>query len=287
MTAQDPGLARPQRAQASAEWWRGAVICQIYPRSFMDANGDGIGDIPGITARLDRIADLCVDAIWISPIFTSPMADMGYDVEDYTDIDPIFGRLADFDAMLEKAHGLGLKVIIDQVLPHSSNRHLFFQASRQSRDNARADWNVWADPKHGGSAPNNWQSLFGGIAWEWEPRRKQCYVHNFRKEQPDWNFHNREVQDHLLGTMRFWPERGVDGFRPDTANLYFHDAPLRDDAASPWPEDRDEVIPYNWQYHQFSKNQPENLIFLQKMRALLDEYDGRRLVGEIGERHQP
>ncbi|MFW8637529.1 alpha-amylase family glycosyl hydrolase [Cribrihabitans pelagius] len=273
-------------AQAQ-DWWRGAVIYQIYPRSFMDGNGDGIGDIPGITDRLDQIAELGVDAIWLSPIFTSPMADMGYDVENYTDIDPVFGTLADFDAMVAKAHALGLKVMIDQVISHSSDRHPFFQQSKQCRGNGKADWFVWADPKPDGSAPNNWQGVFGGIAWEWEARRGQYYLHNFLKEQPDWNFHNPEVQEYLLGTMRFWLERGVDGFRLDTANFYFHDKLLRDDAASPRPEDQNEPVPYRRQYHLFSKNQPENLAFLQKMRALLDEFEGRTLVGEIGESHHP
>jgi alpha-glucosidase len=269
------------------EWWRGSVTYQIYPRSFMDSNADGIGDIPGITSRLESIADLGVDAIWLSPIFTSPMKDMGYDVSNYTDIDPLFGTLADFDAMVEKAHQLGLKVIIDQVLSHSSDQHPLFQQSKLSRDNPKSDWYVWADPKPDGSAPNNWQAIFGGIAWEWEPRRKQYYLHNFLKEQPDFNFHNPEVQEYLLGTMRFWLERGVDGFRLDTANFYFHDRLLRDDAADFRPAARTAWKPYDMQYHLFSKNQPENLAFLQKMRRLLDEYDERTLVGEIGESHHP
>jgi alpha-glucosidase len=251
----------------------------------MDGDGDGIGDLLGIIDRLDHIADLGVDAIWLSPIFTSPMKDMGYDVSDYTDIDPVFGTLADFDALIDKAHRLGLKVIIDQVISHSSNQHPFFLESRMSRDNAKSDWYVWADPKADGTAPNNWQSIFGGIGWEWEPRRQQYYLHNFLREQPDFNFHNPEVQDYLLGTMRFWLDRGVDGFRLDTVNYYFHDKYLRDDAADFRPEAREAWNPYHMQYHLFSKNQPENLLFLQKMRRLLDEYDGRTLVGEVGESH--
>ncbi|WP_194093746.1 alpha-amylase family glycosyl hydrolase [Marivivens aquimaris] len=271
--------------EQKTEWWRGATIYQIYPRSFMDSNGDGIGDIPGITSRLETIADLGVDAIWLSPIFTSPMADMGYDVADYRDIDPTFGTLADFDAMVAKAHSLGLKVLIDQVISHSSNQHPFFIESKSSRDNPKADWYVWADPRPDGSAPNNWQAIFGGIAWEWEPRRKQYYFHNFLKEQPDLNFHNPEVQDYVLDVLRFWLDRGVDGFRLDTVNFYFHDRMLRDDAADFRPEARDAWKPYDMQYHLFSKNQPENLVFLQKMRAVLDEYDDRTLVGEVGESH--
>ena len=267
------------------EWWRGSVTYQIYPRSFQDTNGDGIGDLRGITERLPYVADLGVDAVWLSPIFTSPMADMGYDVADYTDIDPIFGTLADFDAMLARAHDLGLKVIIDQVLSHSSNRHPFFDQSRRSRDNPRADWYVWADPKHDGSPPNNWQACFGGSAWTWEARRHQYYLHNFLAEQPDFNFHNCGVQDWLLSAMRFWLDRGVDGFRLDTANFYFHDKLLRDDPADYRRKDKPEWNPYNMQYHLFSKNQPENLAFLARMRDLLDEYEDRTMVGEIGETH--
>lgn len=269
----------------SNEWWRGAVIYQIYPRSFQDDNGDGIGDLKGITRRLGHIAELGADAIWLSPIFTSPMADMGYDVSNYTDIDPLFGTLADFDAMVARAHELGLKVIIDQVLSHSSDRHPFFQESRRSRDNPKADWYVWADPRPDGTAPNNWQSMFGGIAWQWEPRRRQYYLHNFLKEQPDFNFHNPEVREWLLGTMRFWLERGVDGFRLDTANFYFHDRLLRDNPPFDDGSGLPPVNPAMMQVHTHQKNQPENIAFLERIRALLDEYGGRAVVGEIGEQH--
>ena len=268
------------------DWWRGSVTYQIYPRSFMDSNDDGVGDINGITSKLDYIAALGVDAIWISPVFTSPMKDMGYDVSDYMDIDPTFGTLAEFDAMVAKAHELGLKVIIDQVISHSSDQHPFFQESKSSRDNDKADWYVWADPNPDGTAPNNWQAIFGGIAWEWEPRRRQYYFHNFLKEQPDFNFHNPEVQDYLLSTMRFWLERGVDGFRLDTVNFYFHDKMLRNDAADYRVSDTPQVRPYEMQYHLFSKNQPENLVFLKRIRALLDEFDARTSVGEVGDSHK-
>ena len=272
---------------ANREWWRGSVTYQIYPRSYQDSNGDGIGDIPGITSRLDHIADLGVDAIWLSPIFTSPMKDMGYDVSDYFDIDPVFGTLADFDAMVDRAHALGLKVIIDQVLSHSSDRHPFFQESRRSRDGRYADWYVWADPKLDGTPPNNWQAIFGGIAWEWEPRRHQYYFHNFLREQPDLNFHNPEVQDYALSVMQFWLDRGVDGFRLDTVNYYFHDKLLRDNPADFRVKSAPPWNPYDMQYHLFSKNQPENLDFLARMRALLDRYDARTMVGEVGEHHHP
>ncbi|MDE3079636.1 MAG: alpha-glucosidase [Paracoccaceae bacterium] len=266
-----------------SDWWRGAVVYQIYPRSFQDDSGDGIGDLPGITRRLPHIADLGADAIWLSPIFTSPMADMGYDVSNYTDIDPLFGTLADFDALVARAHDLGLKVIIDQVLSHTSDRHPWFTESRADKTNPRADWYVWADPNPDGTPPNNWLSVFGGPAWEWDTRRRQFYLHNFLSAQPDLNFHQPAVQDALLETMRFWLERGVDGFRLDTVNFYFHDAALRSNPPWPQPDGRPAVNPYEMQTHLHSKTQPENIGFLQRMRALLDRYDARAMVGEVGE----
>lgn len=267
-------------------WWRGSVTYQIYPRSFQDSNGDGIGDIAGITQRLPYIQSLGVDAIWLSPVFTSPMADMGYDVSDYTDIDALFGTLEDFDTMVAEAHRLGLRVIIDQVLSHSSHEHPFFQESRQSRDNPKADWYVWADPNHDGTPPNNWQAIFnGGGAWEWEPRRQQYYFHNFLKEQPDFNFHNPEVQEWLLNVLRFWLDRGVDGFRLDTVNFYFHDIKLRNNPADYVKKTGPVGRLYDMQYPLFSKNQPENLAFLKKLRAVMNDYQGRTLIGEIGDHH--
>ena len=171
------------------EWWRGAVTYQVYPRSFQDDTGDGIGDLRGITRRLEHIASLGCDAVWLSPFFTSPMLDMGYDVSNYTDVDPVFGTLADFDALLKRAHDLGLKVIIDQVLNHCSDKHPFFEQSRKDRANPKADWFVWADPKNDGSPPNNWISVFGGSCWQWDARRKQYYLQNFLPQQPDLNYH--------------------------------------------------------------------------------------------------
>lgn len=265
------------------EWWRDAVIYQVYPRSFQDSDGDGIGDLHGITSRLDHIADLGADAVWLSPIFTSPMADMGYDVSDYTDIDPLFGTLADFDALIARAHELGLKVIIDQVISHSSDRHPWFAESRASRDNPKADWYVWAEPKPDGSPPNNWPSVFGGPAWEWEPRRKQYYLHNFLIAQPDLNMHNPAVQDALLETMRFWLDRGVDGFRLDTVNYYFHDADLRDNPANTTGKGHAIYSTYEYQHHIHSKNRPENIGFLRRLRALTDAYPDRMMVGEVGD----
>ncbi len=261
------------------EWWRGAVIYQIYPRSFQDSTGNGIGDLPGITARLDHVASLGVDAIWLSPFFTSPMADMGYDVSDYCDVDQLFGTLADFDALLARAHDLGLRVIIDQVLSHTSDQHPWFVESRASRTGEKSDWYVWADPREDGTPPNNWPSEFGGPAWEWEPRRRQYYLHNFLASQPDLNFHNSNVQDALLQSMDFWLKRGVDGFRLDTVNYYFHDQQLRDNP--PMNSDRD-LRPYEMQDHIHSKTRPENIGFLQRLRKLTDKYGDRMMVGEVG-----
>lgn len=269
----------------TAEWWRGAVTYQVYPRSFQDDNGDGIGDLPGITRRLPYLADLGVDVVWLSPVSTSPMRDMGYDVSDYRDIDPVFGTLADFDRMVARAHQLGLKVIIDQVISHSSNLHPAFVESRASRTGPKSDWYVWADPRPDGTPPNNWLAVFGGSAWTWDTRRRQYYFHNFLPEQPDFNFHNPEVQDWHLGNMAFWLDRGVDGFRLDTVNYYFHDRLLRDDAADYRVKSKPENNPYNMQYHLFSKNQPENIAFLERLRALSDRYGSRMLVGEMGESH--
>jgi alpha-glucosidase len=279
--------AKPARS-STADWWRGAVIYQVYPRSFQDTDGDGIGDIKGIIQRLPYIASLGVDAIWLSPFFTSPQADMGYDVSDYCDVDPMFGSLADFDAMMAEAKRLGLKVIIDQVISHTSDQHPWFKESRASRDNAKADWYVWAAAKPDGTAPTNWLSVFGGPAWEWDGVRKQYYMHNFLASQPDLNFHNREVQDAVLDAVKFWLDRGVDGFRLDTVNYYFHDKELRDNPPHvPDSEeaglDAPDVNPYGMQSHLYDKTQPENIEFLKRFRALLDQYPDRTTVGEVGD----
>lgn len=270
---------------SNTPWWRGAVIYQIYPRSFLDANGDGVGDLPGIIERLDYIAALGVDAIWISPFFRSPMADFGYDIADYRDVDPLFGTLADFDRLLARAHALGLKVVIDQVLSHTSIEHAWFRESRQDRTNPRADWYVWADPREDGTPPNNWMSLFGGVAWQWEPRREQYFLHNFLADQPDLNFHNPEVQQATLDNVRFWLDRGVDGFRLDAINFCFHDRQLRDNPAKPVEKRVGRGFspdnPYAYQYHYYNNTQPENLPFLEKLRALLDAYPGAVSLGEI------
>jgi alpha-glucosidase len=272
--------------QKSADWWRGAVIYQIYPRSFMDSNGDGVGDLAGITERLDHIAGLGADAIWISPFFTSPMKDFGYDVSDYCDVDPLFGSLADFDRLVARAHELGLMVMIDLVLSHTSDKHPWFAESRRSRTGPKADWYVWADPKPDGTAPNNWLSVFGGSAWAWDARREQYYLHNFLTSQPDLNLHHMPVQDALLDVARFWLARGVDGFRLDTINFYFADKYLRDNPSLPEPLRNDSIAPkvnpYNHQIHLFSKNQPENLEFLKRFRAVLNPTNAAA-VGEVGD----
>ena len=270
-----------------AEWWRGSVTYQVYPRSFQDDNGDGVGDLKGITRRLSHIADLGADAVWLSPIFTSPMLDMGYDVSNYTDVDPVFGTLRDYDDLITAAHKLGLKVVIDQVLNHSSAKHPFFVESRSSRDNAKSDWYVWHDARLDGTPPNNWLSVFGGSAWAWDARRKQYFFHNFLAQQPDMNFHNPAVQDWHLANMRFWLERGTDGFRFDTVNFFFHDKHLRHDAADYRIKTEVEANPYQMQYHLFSKNQPENIGWLERIRKLMDEFPGTSTVGEMGESNHP
>ncbi len=265
------------------EWWRDAVIYQVYPRSFQDDNGDGVGDLNGITRRLPHIAALGADCIWLSPIFRSPQKDMGYDVSDYTDIDPLFGTLEDFDALIARAHELGLKVITDQVLSHTSDQHPWFRESRVSHDNAKADWYVWADPLPDGSPPTNWHSHFGGPAWEFDPQRGQYYLHNFLAAQPDLNFHNPDVIDAILETCKFWLDRGLDGFRLDTVNYYFHDAQLR---SNPPAQTRPQVMAtdlYGMQDNIYNKTRPENLNFLERLRALTDQYDDIMMVGEVGE----
>ena len=261
------------------------MIYQIYPRSFMDSNGDGVGDLPGIIDRLGHIAGLGVEAIWVSPFFKSPMDDGGYDIADFRDVDPLFGTLADFDRLLAKAHALGIKVMIDQVLSHCSIEHAWFRESRQDRGNPRADWFVWADPKPDGSPPNNWLSLFGGVAWTWEPRREQYYLHNFLSSQPQLNFHNPGVRAAALDNLRFWLDRGVDGMRLDSINFCFHDAALRDNPPKPahlrvgrgFSADN----PYAYQYHWYNNTRPENLGLMEELRALFDRYPGATTLGEI------
>ncbi len=262
-----------------AEWWRGAVIYQIYPRSFRDSNGDGVGDLPGVLEKLDYVASLGVDGIWLSPFFRSPMKDYGYDVSDYRDVDPLFGTLADFDAVLARAHVLGLKVIIDQVWAHTSDQHPWFVESASSRDNPRADWYVWADAKADGSPPNNWQAVFGGPSWTWNPRRRQYYCHDFLVEQPDLNYWRPEVRDAILDSAKFWLDRGVDGFRLDVINFIVNDPALTDNPIADYRKPPATATQY--QKHIHDRSQPLALAFLADLRGLLDTYDARMTVGEI------
>lgn len=266
-------------------WWQGAIIYQVYPRSFLDTTGNGVGDLDGIRRKLDHVAGLGADAVWISPFVKSPMRDFGYDVSDYRSVDPLFGTLDDFEALLGAAHQRGLRVLMDQVFSHTSNEHPWFLESRENRRNPRADWYVWADPRPDGSPPNNWLSVFGGSSWQWEPRRGQYYLHNFLREQPDLNYHNPHVQDAILDIARYWLDMGVDGFRLDVCAFYFHDAKLRDNPPNPERSSARHFMfnPYSLQRHQRDIGQPENLAFLERLRALTDTYPDRLLLGELHE----
>lgn len=267
-------------SKSTSDWWRGGVIYQVYPRSFCDLDGDGVGDLKGVTAKLDYLASLGVDGVWLSPFFRSPMRDFGYDVSDYCDVDPVFGTLADFDALVAGARARSMKIIIDQVYSHTSDQHPWFEESRRSRDGAKADWYVWADARDDGGPPNNWISLFGGQAWSWDTRRRQYYMHNFLSEQPDLNFHNPDVRAAILDVARFWLDRGVDGFRLDVANFYFCDRKLRDNPAK--REGGGFARPYQHQRHLHDRSQPENLTFMEAFRAVVDQYKDRMTVAEIG-----
>jgi alpha-glucosidase len=260
-------------------WWQRGIIYQIYPRSFMDSNGDGVGDLPGITGQLDYLRWLGVDALWLSPIYPSPMADFGYDVANYTGIDPIFGTLADFDTLVAESHARGLKLMLDFVPNHSSDEHPWFVESRASRENPRRDWYIWRDPAPGGGPPNNWLSYFGGSAWEWDAATGQYYLHLFDKKQPDLNWRNPAVQSAMLDALRFWLDRGVDGFRVDVIWLMIKDEQLRDNPPNPdyveGQRSLGALLPL------YSADQPEVHDIIGMMRRLLDQYDERMMVGEI------
>jgi alpha-glucosidase len=261
-------------------WWRDGVIYQIYPRSFMDSNGDGIGDLAGITARLDYLADLGVSAIWLSPINPSPDADFGYDVSDYNDIDPKYGTLEDFDRLVAEAHRRGLHIVLDLVLNHTSDRHPWFVQSRSSRENPYRDWYLWRDPAPGGRAPNNWQSVFGGRAWEFDPQTGQYYYHMFYKEQPDLNWRNPQVRQAMLDVFRFWAGRGADGFRLDVFNMYFKHPGFPDNPPALG------IRGYDRQKHINDCDQPEMIPLLAEIREVLDQFPERYAVGETFE-HTP
>ena len=273
------------------DWWKSAVFYQIYPRSFYDSNNDGIGDLQGVTKKLDHLNDgngggLGIDAIWFSPFFTSPQADFGYDVSDYCNIDEDYGTLEDFDNLVAEAHKRNIKVVLDLVLNHSSDQHEWFKESRTDSTNPKADWYVWADPKPDGSPPNNWLAVFGGAAWTYEPQREQYYLHNFLAEQPDLNWYNPEVREVLADVVRFWMNRGVDGFRLDTANYYAHDQELRDNPKRPPNsrplEDDQEANPLSSYITKYSKDRPENIEFIHYLRTIFDEGNSIVSVGEIG-----
>jgi alpha-glucosidase len=266
---------------AEVEWWRGAAIYHIYPLSFADSSGDGFGDLPGVCARLDYVSSLGVDAVWLSPFFKSPMRDFGYDVADYCDVDPLFGRLADFDELIRRAHALGIRIIIDQVYSHTSDQHPWFQESRANRENPKADWYVWADAKPDGAPPSNWQSVFGGPSWTWDARRRQYYLHNFLSAQPDLNVHNPAVQEALLGALRFWFDRGVDGVRLDAVNFLMHDPALKDNPPAPRDGGK-RTRPFDYQRHLYNQSHPAIPAFLARLRKLADSYGGRFLLAEVG-----
>lgn len=260
-------------------WWQTGVIYQVYPRSFQDSNGDGIGDLPGITQRLDYLSDtLGIDAVWVSPIYPSPMHDFGYDVADYTGIHPLFGTMADFDHLLAETHRRGMKLILDLVPNHTSDEHPWFLESRSSRDNPKRDWYIWRDPAPDGGVPNNWQSFFGGPAWTFDERTGQYYLHQFVRQQPELNYRNPEVLKAMLDCMRFWLDRGVDGFRVDVIWLMMKDPEFRDE---PLNSDWDGMVPFRKLQHIYTGNLPEVHDLIVEMRKLLDSYDQRMMVGEI------
>ena len=267
-----------QETKPNYLWWQTGVVYQIYPRSFQDSNGDGIGDLPGITQRLDYLSNtLRVDAIWLSPIYPSPMHDFGYDVADYCDIHPLFGTLGDFDHLLEETHRRGLKLILDLVPNHTSDEHPWFLESRSSRDNPKRDWYIWRDPAPGGGVPNNWLSHFGGPAWTLDQKTGQYYLHQFVKQQPDLNYRNPEVLKAMLNNMRFWLDRGVDGFRVDVIGLMMKDAEFRDEPLNP---DWDGIYPFTKFQHIYTSNLPEVHDLIHEMRGVLDSSNERMMVGE-------
>lgn len=270
------------------DWWRGAVIYQIYPRSYCDSNGDGIGDIRGIISKLDYVSSLGIDAIWISPFFRSPMKDFGYDISDYRDVDPIFGTLDDFLLLLKEAHARDIKIILDQVWSHTSDQHNWFKESRGTRTNAKHDWYVWADPKPDGTPPNNWLSIFGGPAWTWDTRREQYYLHHFLSSQPSLNLWNPNVREAILSTARYWLDMGVDGFRLDVINCALSHPDLLDNpvrgADQPPPTDMNSSNPMSRQIRSnaYGYISEETFNWLNSLRSLADDYENIFLMGEIG-----
>ena len=268
----------PKRA-ATYLWWQRGIIYQVYPRSFMDSNGDGVGDLRGLISRLDYLRGLGVDAVWLSPIFPSPMKDFGYDVSDYTGIHPLFGTLEDFDLLIREAHAHKIKLVLDFVPNHTSDQHPWFIESRSSRDNLKRDWYIWRDSAPSGGPPNNWLSNFGGSAWEYDPKTEQYYYHAFLREQPDLNWRNSQVIEAMLNVLRFWLERGVDGFRVDVLWHLIKDEQFRDNPVNPdWREGTD---PYQRLLELHTTDQAEVHAVVTRMRRLVDQYQDRVLIGEI------
>lgn len=277
-------MAETDKPKTTA-WWKTGILYQIYPLTFADGNGDGTGDLRGIIERLDYLNDgnpesqtsLGIDAIWLSPINKSPMVDNGYDIVDYVDICPTFGSLADFDELLAKAHQRNIKIILDLVVNHTSNQHPWFIESASSATNPKADWYLWQDPMEGRDLPNNWQSYFGGTGWTYSETRQQFYFHTFNENQPDLNWQNPEVRAAVYEIVRFWLDRGVDGFRLDASSIYSKDPYFRDNPMKYGASDKNE---YNNYHHLYDKDLPENHQIIKAMRAILDEYSDRVLVGE-------
>jgi alpha-glucosidase len=263
----------------SVAWWQRAVIYQIYPRSFQDSNGDGIGDLAGIRRRLDFCVSLGIDAVWLSPIYPSPMADFGYDISNYTDIDSTFGTMRDFDRMLDEIKHRGLKLILDYVPNHTSNQHPWFEESRSSRDNPKRDWYLWRDPLPGGGLPNNWLSNFGGPAWSLDPLTGQYYYHSFLKEQPDLNWRNPAVVEAMHDVLRFWLTKGVDGFRIDVLWMLIKDDQWRDNPVN--PQFRAGMPAFSSQIPLYTTDRPEVQTIIAGLRQVTDEYEDRVLIGEI------
>lgn len=264
-------------------WWRGAVVYQVYVRSFADSNGDGVGDFSGLVSKLDYIARLGADAIWLSPIHPSPNRDWGYDVSDYNTLNPEYGTDADFDRLLAEAHARGLKILTDEVLAHTSDEHAWFKASLESTD--KRDWYVWAPPRDDGTAPNNWLSAFGGPAWSYHPARRQCYHHKFLRQQPKLNWHSHAAREAALAVLDEWLARGVDGFRLDVANAFLHDATLPDNPAVPTDERTPRIWSHaaNLQIHRHDSNLTGNLAVLDEIRRRVERYPERFVMGEFSE----
>ena len=267
-------------------WWQWGVIYQIYPRSFQDGNGDGIGDLPGMLSQLEYLTWLGVDTIWLTPIYPSPMVDFGYDITNYTDVDPLFGNLATLDTLLEQAHRRDIKVIVDFVPNHTSDEHPWFLASGNSRQNSKRDWYVWADPKRDGSPPNNWLSVMGGSAWEWDASTGQYYLHTFLTEQPDLNWRNPAVKSAMFDIIRFWLDRGIDGFRVDAAHYILKDPHLRDNPPNPSqkPVLLKPMGDYDSQLHLYDNGHADVHSVFRELRHLLDQYSidrPRMLIGEV------